>query len=203
MIARPGVGRSGGAAGATGLLRAVGISPLRDWPQLGARVPGIAVRAVLALLGALLCFVCYHQAFLITVGLLLTAFAVALPRRLGAWALLLFLAASQLPRDRSPLDWQFLVLLAGLHLVHVMAAQAVEIPFRSWVQLAVFRPVLLRYLAIQIPVQGLAVLSLLLLAPRADGSRHVAVAALGIVGGAAFVLVTLLLAVPLLRERAR
>ncbi|MCW2538306.1 MAG: hypothetical protein JWN95_31 [Frankiales bacterium] len=197
MIART------GTASAAGLVRAIGISRLRDWPRLGARVPGIAVRAVVALLGALLSFVCYHQAFLIIVGLVITVFAVVLPRRLGAWALLLFLAASQLPRDHSPLDWQFLVLLAGLHLVHVLAAPMVEIPLRSWVQLAVFRPALLRYLAIQVPVQALAVLTLLLLAPRSDGSRHVSVPAVGIVGGAAFVVVTLLLAVPLLRERAR
>jgi hypothetical protein len=172
-------------------------------PPVGRRVPGFVPRAALAVVGAPLCFVCYQQAFWIAVGLVLAGLAVVFPQRFAAWALILLLGASRLPHESSPLKWQFFVLLAGLHLLHLLAAQAFDFPWRGWVQLAVFRRPLLRFLSIQIPVQALAVVALVALAPRSNGSRHVTLAAFGIVGAVSLVMVTLALAVPLLREKAR
>jgi hypothetical protein len=176
---------------------------LRILRPVGVQVPGFVVRAAVAVVGAPLCFVCYQPAFWITVGLVLAGLAVIYPQRLAAWVLILFLGASRLPHHSSPLQWQFFVLLAGLHLLHLLAAQTLEFPWRGSVQLAVFRRPLLRFLAIQIPVQALAVVALAVLAPRPNGSRHVTLAAFGIVGALALVMVTLALAVPLLREKAR
>jgi hypothetical protein len=183
-------------------IRALFASP-PDLPRLGARMPGFVIRIWLAVLGIGLCFICYQQPFWILVGILLTGVAVAIPGRLAAWALVLFLGASQLPQDSSPLDWQFLVLLAGLHLIHVLAAYTFVIPPLRWVQLLALRPALLRFVAIQVPVQAVAVVALLLLAPEPDGSRNVALPALGIVGAVALVVLAGLLAVPLLRERGK
>jgi hypothetical protein len=172
-------------------------------PQLGPRVPGFVPRLALAVVGVLLTVLCYSLPVWIVIGLTLTAFAAVLPRRLGAWALLLFLGASRLPHGTSPLGWQFLVLLAGLHLLHVIATQTLEIPPRCWVQLAVFRRPLLRFLAVQVPAQLVAALVLLLLAPDSHGHRPATLPFFGVLGTAALLVVTLLLAVPLLRERAR
>ena len=106
-------------------------------------------------------------------------------------------------RDPSAHDWHFFVLLAGLHLLHVLATLTLAHPWRSWVQLAAIRPPLHRYLAVQVPVQIVALLTLALLAPGPDGSAHVTVPAVGIAGAAALVLITLRLIVPMLREKAR
>lgn len=176
---------------------------VRSVPRIGARVPGFVPRALIAVLGAVLCVVCQLSGFWLAVGLVLTGLAVVVPRRLAAWALLLFLGASRLPHDPSSLDWRFFVLLAGLHLLHVLAALTLETPSRSWVQLDVFRRPLLRFLAIQVPVQLVAVLVLVVLGPDPNGGRDVTLPGVGVAGAAALLIVTLLLAVPLLRERAR
>jgi hypothetical protein len=183
--------------------RPLGAVRPRIVPELGARIPGYATRVAFVAVAAPLCFDRYPTGFWLVVGLALTAGAVAAPRHLYAWALLLLLGASQLSRDPSPYDWHFFVLLAGLHLLHVLAASTLAYPWRSWVQLAAIRPPLRRYLAIQVPVQLVALLTLSLLAPSPDGGAHVTVPAVGIVGAAALVLITLRLIVPMLRERAR
>ena len=172
-------------------------------PELGARIPGYGTRVAFVAVAALLCFDRTPNGFWLVVGLALTALAVAAPRQLYAWALLLLLGASQLSRDPSAHDWHFFALLAGLHLLHVLAALTLAHPWRSWVQLAAIRPPLHRYLAVQVPVQIVALFTLALLAPGPDGSAHLTVPAVGIAGAAALVLITLRLIVPMLREKAR
>lgn len=173
---------------------------VRRLPEIGARVPGVVTRVAVGVVGALLCLDRFPPGFFLVIGLVLTAIAVVRPRTLAAWALLLVLAASQLLRDPSPLDVRFFVLLAGMHLLHLLAAQTLALPWRGWVQVAAFRRPLLRFLVIQIPVQVVAFLALLLLAPRPDGSAAVVVPVAGIVGAAALVVLTLLLVVPLLSD---
>jgi hypothetical protein len=179
------------------------VSRITGMPDIGARVPGFVPRLGLAITAGLLCAACYQPGFWLVVGLALTAFAVLLPHRLGAWLLVVFLGASQLGREAWPVSWRFLVLLAGMHLVHVLAALTLQLPWRSWVQVDVFRTPLMRFLLIQVPAQGAAALLVALLAPRSNGSRPLTLPAFGIVGAVALVGVTLLLAVPLLRERGR
>jgi hypothetical protein len=115
--------------------------------------------------------------------------------------LLPFLAASQLTRDPAPLDWRFMLLLAGLHLLYVLAAQLRQLPWRIRVQLAALAQPLGRFVAIQLPVQLIAIAVLALLAPTSDGDRRLVVPALGIAGAVALLLTALLLVVPLVRDR--
>jgi len=185
------------------LANRLALADRRTWPAIGAVVPGIAPRLVLAAAGSLLSFTAYTSAFLIVVGVLLAIVAAAAPRTMAAWMLILFLGASRIPRAHTALEWRLLVLVSGLHLIHVVGAQVLELPVRSWVQVAVFRAPLWRFVAIQIPVQAVAVAALLLFAPRGDDSHRIEIAALGTVGAAAFVAVTLLLAAPLLRQKKR
>jgi hypothetical protein len=154
--------------------------------QSNARVPTVAIRAVFALVGVLLCFDVYGLRGWVIVGMMIAIAAAIAPRCLLGWGLILFLAIGQLPHQVA-LSWRFMILLAGLHALHVLGLWILELPWRSRVQLAVFKRALLRYLAIQVPVQLLAVLFLLLLAPSASGHRPLTIAACAVVGAAALV----------------
>ena len=135
----------------------------------------------------------------LVVGSMLSVAAAWSPRYLLGWALILFLAAGQLARHPA-LSWQLLVLLAGLHLLHVLAMLALEVPWRDWVQPAVFAAPLVRFLVIQVPSQLLAVLALLLLAPGHNGHRPLTVTGFGVIGAGAVAGLALLLLGPRLEE---
>jgi hypothetical protein len=173
----------------------------RPVPEIGGWIPGSVLRAALGVVGVLLCLDRFPQGFWFVVGLVLTGAAVAVPQWLTAWALLLLLGASQVLAQPSPHDGRFFLLLAGLHLLHVIAAQTLALPWRGRVQLAVLRRPLLRFVAIQAPVQAVAVAALTLLAPRPDGGASIVLPAVGVAGAGALVVITVLLIVPLLRER--
>ena len=163
-----------------------------DLPAADARVPGIAARVMLAIVGVLVSLVAYGSSGWSVVGILLSLSAAWAPRNLLAWVLIVFLALGELSRHAA-LTWQFLVLLAGVHLLHVLGLLTLELPWRGWVQPAVFARPLLRFIAIQIPAQLLAVVALLALAPNAHGHRPVTVAAFTVIGAAALAGLTLLL----------
>jgi hypothetical protein len=174
----------------------------RPLPAMGPWLPAAVLRVALGVVGVLLCVDRLAPGFWLVAGLGLLGAAVAVPRWATAWALLLLLAGTQLLEQPSAQDGRFFLLLAGLHLLHVLAAQALALPWRGRVQAVVLRRPLLRFVAVQIPVQVVAFAALAVLAPGPDGARVVLPAA-GIVGGAALVAVTVLLIVPLLGERSR
>ena len=67
----------------------------------------------------------------------------------------------------------------------MLASLSLELPWRSWIQPAVFVSPLRRFVLIQVPTQLLAVVALLLLAPSHSGHRPLTVAAFAVVGAAA------------------
>jgi hypothetical protein len=166
--------------------------PPPDLPAAGARVPGVAVRLVLAGAGVLLTLVVYGSSGWLAVGIIFSLLAAWAPEYLLAWVLIVFLALGQLSRPAA-LSWQLLVLLAGVHLLHVLATLALGLPWRSWIAPSVFTRPLLRFFAIQIPAQLLAVVTLVLLAPNAHGHRPLAVAEFTVVGAAALAGLTVML----------
>ncbi|WP_143517557.1 hypothetical protein [Pseudonocardia sp. MH-G8] len=174
----------------------------RPLPAMGPWFPVAVVRVALGVVGVLLCLERLAPGFWLVVGLGLLGAAVAVPAWATAWVLLLLLAGTQLLEQPSAQDGRFFLLLAGLHLLHVLAAQAIALPRRGRAQAAVLGRPLLRFVAVQIPVQAAAFAALALLAPGPDGARVVLPAA-GIAGGVALVAVTVLLIVPLLLERER
>lgn len=175
-------------------LSAPGMRP-PDLPGRSVWLPALTVRALVLLLGIALTFVVYANQGWIAVGILLTFVAAWEPRALFSWVMILFLAIGWLSQ-RAQLDWQFLVLLAGVHLLHVASLLALELPWRSLVSARVFGAPLARFVAIQIPCQALAVAALLLLAPGAGGHRPVAFAAAAIAGVIALIGLALLLLRP-------
>jgi hypothetical protein len=180
-------------------MKLAGLTAPTDLPVAGARVPALAVRAVFVIAGLLLSLVDYGFTGWLAVGIVLSVAAAWSPRLLLAWVLILYLAAGRLAHHAS-LSWQFLVVLAGVHLLHVLGMLALELPWRSWVQPQLFVAPLRRFLVIQVPTQLLAILALLLLAPSPDGHRPLTIAGFGVVGALALAGLALLLAGPLLDE---
>lgn len=128
----------------------------------------------------------------LVIGIPLALVAAWSPEYLLGWLLIVFLALGELGRPTS-LSWQLLVLIAGVHLLHVLASLALGLPWRSWVAPGLLARPLLRFLAVQIPVQLLAVAALLLLAPNAHGHRPLTVVEFTVIGAAALVGLTLVL----------
>ena len=173
-------------------MKLLGVAAQPDLSRAGARIPCVVARVVFAIAGVLLTLVAYWPTGWLAVGIVLSVAVAWSPQHLLGWALILFLAASRLSHHPG-LSWQFLVLLAGLHLLHLLAMQILELPWRGWAQLAVFIPPLRRFVAIQVPTQLLAVLALLLLAPSSDGHRRLVVAGSAAVGALALAGLALLL----------
>ncbi len=180
-------------------MRFPGMPPPSELPAAGARIPGAAVRIALVIVGVLLCLASYRLTGWLVVGIMLGVAAAWSPRSLLGWALILFLGAGLLAHHPG-LGWRFLVLLAGLHLLHVLAMLTLELPWRAWVQPATFVAPLSRFLVIQVPTQLLAVLTLLLLAPSGHGHRPLTVAGFGVIGAVALAGLALLLVGPRLDE---
>jgi len=169
----------------------LGFSPPLELPVAGARVPGYAPRAALVAAGTLLALVDYGATGWLIAGAALSVAAAALPRYAVGWVLILFLAAGRLGAHTG-LDWRLLVLLAGLHLLHILALLCMQLPVRSWIQPAVFAAPVRRFVAIQIPSQLIAVLALLLLVGH-EGHRELSAAALAPLGAIALTGLGLLL----------
>jgi hypothetical protein len=172
-----------------------GMAAPGDLPAAGARIPGFTVRAAVLIAGVLLTLVDFGLTGWLGVGIALSLAAAWAPELLLGWVLIVFLAAGQLARHPG-LSWRFAVLLAGLHLLHVLAMQTLELPWRSWLAPAVLVAPLRRFLVIQVPIQLLAVLALLLLARGHDGHRPLTVAGFAVVGIVALAGVGLLLLGP-------
>jgi len=162
----------------------LGVGHPPDLLNAKARIPGVAIRATFVIAGALLSLVVYGLSGWLVVGIVLSVAAAVAPQYLLGWGLILFLAAGQLAH-RAALSWRFMVLLAGLHLLHILGMWVLELPWRSWVQPGVFIAPLLRFIVTQIPIQLLAVLSLLLLAPHSNGHRPLTVAGFAVIGAVA------------------
>jgi hypothetical protein len=172
-----------------------GLVPPPEVPLARAPVPGLAVPAAFTILGVVLSLVDYGLTGWFGVGIVLSVAAAWLPQFLLGWVLILFLAAGRLAHHAA-LNWQFLVLLLGLHLLHVLALLALEMPWRSWAQPRVFVAPLRRFLVIQIPTQVFAALALLVLAPSSSGHRPLTVAGFAVVGALALAALALLLTGP-------
>ncbi|MDA8291379.1 MAG: hypothetical protein M0Z33_06850 [Actinomycetota bacterium] len=152
-----------------------------DRPAPRARVPAGAIRVALVAVGMGLSLVVERSPALLVVSCALALAAALAPRYLWSWALVVVLALGELVH-RAQLSWQFLVLLAGVHVLHALGLLAAEMPARSWFDPRVLVAPLVRVVAIQVPAQALAAGALLLLAPGAHGHRPVTVAAFAVIG---------------------
>jgi hypothetical protein len=158
--------------------------PPEDRPAPDALIPGITIRFAIVLVGIGLTLVVFGVSGWLAVGIILALLAAYAPEMLLAWLVVVFLAIGQLARQAT-WSWHFLLLLAGLHLLHVLATMAIELPWQGWLQPAVFRAPLRRFVTIQIPSQLLALVALLLLAPDRHGHRPLTLTGAAVIGAAA------------------
>lgn len=163
-----------------------------DLPAVDARIPGATVRLAFVAVAVPLLVVVFGLGGWFAVGTLLALMAAWAPYYLLGWLLILMLALGQLGHQAT-LSWRILVLLAGVQLLHVLSALMLELSWRGWLQPAVFARPLLRFVAIQIPVQLLAVAALLLMAPDAHGHRPLTVTAFAVIGAVALACLALVL----------
>jgi hypothetical protein len=171
------------------------VTPPTDLPVPDARIPGVSVRVAFVVVAVAVSIVDYGFSGWLAFGAVISPAAAVAPETLLGWLVILFLAAGQLARH-AHLTWRFLVLLAGLHLLHVLANLALELPWRAWIQPAAFVAPLRRFLSIQIPTQLLAVVALLLLAPNHSGHRLLSTAVFAVVGAGALAGLAMLLLRP-------
>ncbi len=171
------------------------LGPPRDLPVRSAWMPAVTVRVALMLLGIGLSFVVYAGSGWVAVGILLSFLAVWEPKVMLGWGLIVFLAIGQLS-NHDALTWQLLVLIAGLHLLHLLSMQMLELPWYGWMSPQVLKQPLLRFAAIQIPCQLFAVAALLLLAPGAGGHRPLSGPVVAVIGALALAALAVLLLRP-------
>lgn len=152
-----------------------------DRPAPRARIPGAALRVALAGAGAGLSLVAERSPALLTISFALAIAAAVAPRHLWAWGLVVVLALSQLA-NRPGLTWRFLVLLAGIHLLHVLGMLAAEVPGRSFLDPGVLVRPVVRFVLVEVPIQAVAAVALVLLSPGVHGHRPVTVGAFAAVG---------------------
>jgi hypothetical protein len=166
--------------------------------RFGPWVPALAIRAAFVLLSVDLSTTVFSYGLWITLGIMLTAIAVGAPKLLAPWVLIVFYGGSLLWRAPSATDWRFFVLLAGLHLMHVLGSQMLVLPWRSRVQLRVAGAVLLRFAIIQVPCQAVSWAALTLFAPR--GLVSISVPVVGVLGIVGLVALVLVLVGPMVRR---
>lgn len=169
-----------------------GLGPPADLPAAGARISVVTLRLVLVLVGASLSEVVYGSGGWLVLGILLALVAAWRPRHLLAWVLIVFLAVGEL-EHRATLTWRLPVLLAGLQLLHILGSLTLLLPWSAWLDPGVLRRPLLRFVAIQVPVQVFAASVVLLLAPNSHGHWPLTIPAFAVVGALALVALAVLL----------
>lgn len=153
-------------------------------PVLGPSMSVATLHGLFLTVAAGLCVLVLERPFWLAVGLLLAAGPTVIPELVSRWWVLLLLGVSQLWREPSVTDVGFYLLLAGLHLLHVVGSLAQQLPWHARMQRVAFVRCIRRYLLVQAVAQAVAVGALLAFIGgrrTVTGLSIVAAAALGLV----------------------
>lgn len=126
-------------------------------PSIGAWVPTAAIHIAFLVVAIGLCVLVLDSVFWRGVGLLIALVATLAPHVVAPWWLLFVLGLSQLWRTPSATDVAFYVLLAGVHLLHVLGGIARLLPWNGRIQVAALVRPLRRFALIQAVSQVVAV----------------------------------------------
>lgn len=135
-------------------------------PRTARVVPIALLYVAYGAVAASLCALVLDAGVWRTVGLSLAVASTMVPTRVSAGWLLLVLGASQLLRIPSATDHRFYLLLAGLHLLHLLCSYMRLLPWRGQIEAAALSGVLARYAVVQLFVQTGAAGALLLFAGK-------------------------------------
>lgn len=153
-------------------------------PAIGSWLPTAMPHLAFLVVAALLCLFVIEAPFWRGVGLLLAVAGTFVPNLVPKWCVLFVLALSQLSREPLVTDVDFYLLLAGVHLLHIVGSVTREMPWRGRMQIVALKRPLQRFVLVQIVVQGVAVSALLVFGGgrgTVPGLSIVAAALLGIV----------------------
>ncbi|GAB2514760.1 hypothetical protein [Paramicrobacterium agarici] len=128
-------------------------------------LPSCVVHVGVAVVAVTLSVMIIPTRFWLIVALVLSIAAAAVPRVYSAWGLAVLLALYQLSFEPSAAGWRTYTLLAGIHLLHVLAALSLVVPLRGRIDARVFLRVLRRYAVVQLPCQALLVIVLAVVSP--------------------------------------
>ncbi|MDF1503228.1 hypothetical protein [Roseisolibacter sp. H3M3-2] len=118
-------------------------------PVVGPWISAAAFHVTFLAVAVGLCLLVLARPVWLAVGLLLAAGATLRPELVSRWWVLLLLGVSQLWREPSATDGVFYLLLAGVHLLHVVGSLAQQFPWHARVQRAALAPPLRRFVAVQ------------------------------------------------------
>jgi hypothetical protein len=125
-------------------------------PDIGPSIPTAVLPLLFSVVAAGLCLLVLPSASLVAVGLLLAVLGTVAPKQVPAWLLVLMLGLSQLWRDPLATDVVYYLLLAGMHLLHVLSSLARLLPWNGRMQVRTLARPLRRYLFVQGIVQPVA-----------------------------------------------
>lgn len=126
-------------------------------PEIGRWVHTATLHIVFLIVAAGLCFLVLPSPLWIAIGVSLAVAGTLLPNVVPTWWLLLVLGLSQVWRELSATDVVFYLLLAGVHLLHVLGSLVRLLPWDGRMQLVSFVRPLKRFVLIQAAVQVVAV----------------------------------------------
>jgi len=157
--------------------------------RLRGGVPGWVLRAAVGVVGLAVAAVLYAEGVSFTplaLYVALVGITVAIPASAAVLLLIGYPAVAMAVQGGAPVRPGVLVLVALLHLLHLLCAYAALIPTHARVHLDALRAPALRFLLVQAGVLLLAVLVLLLPGGRTDAVVEVlgVAGAVGLVAGA-------------------
>lgn len=135
-------------------------SAVSSAPFMRRSMPMATLRLTQFSVAAALCLLVLESRFWMVAGLLISVANLLAPIQVGAWWVLLLLALGQLWRVPSAFDPTFHLLLAGVHLLHVLGSIGRWLPWRGRMELAALAAPLARFAAIQVIAQVVAVFAL-------------------------------------------
>ncbi|SEC24663.1 hypothetical protein SAMN04489806_2952 [Paramicrobacterium humi] len=163
----------------------------------GTRIPATVLRGALALVIGALCAVAVPPGFWLVVCGGIGLAAVIVPRSYAAWFFIFAIGLTALARTPDPLDGRAYAVLAGIHLVHLLAGFTVLLPLRGSIGARTLTRPALDYLLLQAPCQVLLAVALVLASGTSREWPPITV--LAPVGAAAAVALAVLLVLPLSR----
>jgi hypothetical protein len=144
-------------------------------------VPGWALRVAFVVLAAVLAVTAGSGGPWAAVSIALAAVSAWVPRWRLAWLLIAVLAFAVLLEPETGVSVRVAALIAGAHALHVLAAWMLVVGPRARLHPAVLLPGVRRFVAIQLPVQAVALAAGLLRPGPGDGAFAVVTGA-GILG---------------------
>lgn len=148
-------------------------------PDIGPSLPTVTVPLLFLAVAAGLCLLVLTSRSLVAIGLLLALLGILASNQMSTWLLLLMLGLSQLWRNPSATDVVYYLLLAGVHLLHVLSSLARLLPWNGRMQVVTIARLLRRYVVVQAVAQSVAAGALFAFARAHGGVAGLSIVAAG------------------------